>query len=197
MADARDTKVWNNHAIEQWNENKIGHHFDEDYVLRQWLLETKSTKCLDYGCGGGLWRKLFNGLEYYGADQSPNMIEHAKKRWPEDSFSLFEWNTKPFPDETFDLVFTSAVLQHNKHPDKRKTVQQIVDLIKPHGFFMCTENTFREDNYQHTFPKISTWHADLDDGYSFTKEGWEKFMHSCGLKLIKFQTPSEYLYQKL
>lgn len=197
MADSRDVQVWTNHSVEQWNENKVGHTFNDDYILRKSLLELPGVvKCLDLGCGGSLWRKLFVGREYTGADQNESMIEYARKRFPEDSFFVCPAEATPFDDASFDLVFTSAVLQHNRHERKEAVVKEIVRILRPGGYYMCTENTFRTDNFHHTFPGATAWNEHMDDGYSFTAKGWERFFRAHGLSLVWFSEPSEYLYIK-
>lgn len=197
MADAREMFVWENHALEQWSENKTGHEFNDDSIFRIWLKEINAKSVLDFGCGGGLWRKLFKDQIYTGADQSPNMITHAAKRFPKDNWVVFDWKKQPFADDSFDVVFTSAVLQHNKHCDKAIVLPIVYNMIKPGGHFMCTENTFRTDNFHYSFPKIKEWNEKLDDGYSFTSVGWEKFMANYGFKMITFSPPSNYLYLKV
>jgi SAM-dependent methyltransferase len=154
---------------------------------------------VDLGCGGGLWRKLFQDFTYLGLDQSPGMIKSAKGRGVAENESFIHmprWDKIPLEDGTVDLVWTSAVLQHNKHPHKAKMVEEIVRVLRPGGIYLCTENTFRKDNYMTTFPSLPFWHRELDDGYSFTKFGWKRFMAGHGLKLERFTEPSEYLYRK-
>ncbi len=197
MADSRDKNVWTNHEVEQWEENKTGHDFSGGYKLRDWLEETGVTKVVDLGCGGSLWRKLFKGFDYTGIDQNENMITHARKRFPDSTYIVSDAENTPLEDGSVDLIFTSAVLQHNLHNRKRDVVKEISRVLRPGGYYMCTENTFREDNFHTTFPHIPTWNEHLDDGYSFTMLGWEKFMTEFGFKMLKFDEPSEYLFQKI
>ena len=157
------------------------------------------TTVVDLGCGGGLWRKLFQDFTYMGLDQSPGMIKSAIGRGVADNekfIHMEQWNKMPLDDSSIDLVWTSAVLQHNLHDQKAKVIDEITRVLKPGGYLMCTENTFREDNYRSTFPRIPIWNDNLNDGYSFTKGGWERFMKERGLELLKFSTPSEYLFRK-
>jgi len=197
MADAREVAVWTNHAVEQWEQDKAGRDFSDEDFWRRTLASLEGVeKVLDLGCGGALWRKLFRGYDYTGTDQNPNMIRYARKRFPEDKFVLANAMSLPFEDEEFDLVFTSAVLQHNRHEDKKKVVQQIVRVLRPGGYYLCTENTFRKDNYRSTFKDIPKWNPALDDGYSFTSDGWMIFMYNYGLEMVWYKAPSEYLFKK-
>lgn len=197
MADSRDTKVWTKHAEEQWEENKTGHQFNDGDRFRVMLKSVPNVaKVLDLGCGGSLWRHLFDGYDYTGVDQNENMISFAKKRFPNDKYFISPGEKLPLEDESFDLVFTAAVLQHNLHPRKADVVKEIYRVLKPNGHYFCTENTFRLDNCHHTFGN-KPWNPHMDDGYSFTSMGWEWFMKQYGFEQVWFQEPSEYLYKKV
>jgi ubiquinone/menaquinone biosynthesis C-methylase UbiE len=198
MADARDMKVWDNHAEEQTVGNPNPHKVSEDYILRKTLKQLGIKIAVDLGCGGGLWRDLFAGFTYIGIDQSPNMIAHAKKRGLKDSESFLlmdTWTKIPLPDNSVDLVFTAAVLQHNKHEDKKVMLEEMKRILKPNGYYMCTENTFRTDNYMTTFRNLKSWNENLDDGYTFTESGWKNFLAPFGFERVFFSEPGEYLYR--
>lgn len=197
MADGREVHVWTQHAEEQWEMNKP-HKVSDDALLRLWLLEVDPKNVLDLGCGSGLWRYLFEDFDYTGADQNEQMIHYAKKRYPEhaDSFKVISWDNPEFAAGSFDMVFTSAVIQHNKHAEKDKVMEGIVRLLAKGGHYMCTETTFTPENYHHAFPNRPPFHDGLSDGYSFTKAGWVNYMKKFGLELEKFCSPGEYLFIK-
>jgi ubiquinone/menaquinone biosynthesis C-methylase UbiE len=200
MADARDVVVWTNHAKEQMKDNPNPHNMN-GYICRQWITEylPEGSETLDLGCGSGLWTHLFDGYKHIGIDQNRAMIAAAKIRFPDRkrSFLVVSWNKYPFRDNRFDLVWTAAVIQHNLHEQKKSIFTELARIIKPGGYYMCTENTFREDNYKTSFPHKDAWSNDLDDGYSLTMNGWKNFIEPFGFQLLKFQLPSEYLYQRI
>jgi ubiquinone/menaquinone biosynthesis C-methylase UbiE len=201
MADAREEHVWSNHSEE--HKAIAAYKIPDDQVMRKWLTSylAPDARVLDYGCGSGLWKDLFRDFEYFGADQNPGMIAVAKDRYPEQSsrFSITQWDKIPFSDATFDAVFTSSVIQHNTHEHKRAVLAEFRRILKPGGFYICTENTFRPDNYkQHpTLGQQPTWNPDMEDGYSFTPQGWSIFMQENGFRPIAYSAPSEYIYQKV
>jgi ubiquinone/menaquinone biosynthesis C-methylase UbiE len=201
MADGRDVACWTNHAREQLEQHPEPHDVDKKGIILQWFQERKDKikRVLDLGCGTGLWRNLFKDFQYIGADQNAAMIQGAIQRGVDENESFIQvgWDRLPFEDNVFDAVFTSAVLQHNSHAHKRRVIKEIVRVIRPGGFYVGTENTFREDNYHTTFPRVPNWHAALDDGYSLTPEGWKLFMEPQGFKLLIYQPPGYYLYQVL
>lgn len=203
MADGRDLLCWDNHAKDCLQANREPFGLDKGSWLRQTLLTLPGViKCLDIGCGPCFWIRLFTGFEYYAFDQSNCMLDAAKQVLDKTNllsvvkqFSLGNARklTETYNNEVFDLVFTSAVLQHNRHqPDKREIVQGMYNILKPQGYYLCTENTFREDNCS-----ASVGFSDYTDGNSFTPKGWEKFMAPLGFELIEYNHPSEYLYKKI
>lgn len=199
MADGRDVKVWTNHAHQHRDiKQPHTHHHPK---LRGWLEQYKplGSLVLDLGCGSGLWVPMFSDYDYHGVDQNAEMIKVANERWPDmtGKFQQMTWDRIPFEDGSVDVVFTSAVLQHNKHDQKEKVVREICRVLKPDGIYLCTENTFREDNYQIAFPKEKKWRPDLQDAYSFTSMGWKKWMQPRGLEQVEFEFPGEYVYRKV
>jgi ubiquinone/menaquinone biosynthesis C-methylase UbiE len=199
MADARDEGCWTNHAKEHIPLKE--YDFKEGDKFRPIFRRAEGVKrVLDIGCGSGLWAKLFleaGDVEYVGLDQNAAMLEVARNRYPGVEFVHSNGRAMPFADGSFDLVFTAAVLQHNRHiPDKEELAEEIKRIIRPKGYYLCTENTFREDNYRIVFGSTSLFSDDLTDGYTFTTKGWEDFFNQYGFELIYFENPSEYLFRK-
>ncbi|GEM_PF-1666333 len=69
---------------------------------------------LDVGCGNGL---LLSGLKEYfnrfnGIDYSNNMIEQAKKVFPEANFNQSEAAQLDFPDRSFDRVISYSIFHY-------------------------------------------------------------------------------------
>lgn len=196
MADSTEIHVWDQHALDVWATNPTG-HVCEGQPLRLELLKLKDevVTTLDLGCGLALWHKLFEGFEYIGVDQSPEVLSCARKLCPTGKFIQANAEATGLKPESIDLVFTAAVLQHNKHARKSDVVAEIVRILKPGGYYLCTECTFRPDNFQPIFPG-KPFSEDLTDGYSFTATGWAKFMAERGLELVWHKGSGEYLYRK-
>lgn len=200
MADARDELVWTIHS-EQHKAETL-HKVTEDIFLRKKLCEildpTMKNVIVDFGCGSGLWRNLFKDYVYIGVDQNAGMIDVAKSRNLQDAtFQQIEWNKLPFLDEKVDLIFTSAVIQHNRHHDKIPVLKEFHRVLRPGGYYLCTENTFRSDNYNISFKDHKSLTDQMTDGYSFTPNGWKDFMTSYGFEQVEYSYPSEYLYRKI
>lgn len=200
MADRSEVHVWTIHSQEQ--SLLTPHAVQEDIFLRKKLRESVPNQSgaivVDFGCGSGLWRHLFDGYSYIGVDQNAGMIQVGKDRRLQDAtFQQIEWNKLPFADGSVDLIFSSAVIQHNTHVDKEPVLREFHRVLKPGGFYLCTENTFRKDNYHISFPTHKKLTPDMSDGYSFTPTGWQKFMKPFGFEQLEFSEPSEYLYKKV
>jgi ubiquinone/menaquinone biosynthesis C-methylase UbiE len=81
-------------------------------------LDLKGKSVLEIGSGPGgnlLHLSTKNCKRLAGADISSRMIELARKQLEGKNVEVFKTNGHelPFPDRSFDLIFTSTVLQHN------------------------------------------------------------------------------------
>ncbi len=221
MADGRELEVWNAHARECEEEKRTPFEFDSisssdtdvvyPYVpdpkklwLRKILLSLENvTDVLDIGCGPCYWINLFEGFRYHGFDQSLDMIKLGQKQLATNNLlghmvELRRGNARTLKEsylETkFDLVFTSAVLQHNRHvPDKTEIVQGMYDILRPGGYYLCTEDTCREDNHPEC---VGFEGCNRGPEYTFKEEGWRKFMIELGFETLEYRHPSEYLYRR-
>ena len=72
------------------------------------------SRVLEIGCSGGVLLQQLAGSGYanvYGIDISEAAVNAAHARGLEN-VSVFDASTLPFPDESFDLVVASDVLEH-------------------------------------------------------------------------------------
>jgi len=95
-------------------------------------VDFKGKNVLEIGSGpGGNLKELLalSPAQLTGADISNDMIELAKSNLPE-SVNLVKTNgtTLPFADQSFDIVFTATVLQHNT--DDGMLVQLIKEICR-------------------------------------------------------------------
>lgn len=89
-------------------------------------------KVLDAGCGDGVLSLMMleKGAEVVGVDLSSPNIDSAKKRAGRESvqFVLGDVENLPFPDNSFDLVVSSHVLEHL--PDFDKGLREVMRVTK-------------------------------------------------------------------
>lgn len=120
------------------NYNKIAKFFS-DTRNRGWeeleyfkSLIKKGQNIMDWGCGNGRLLLMIGDIKvnYYGLDQSVELLKHAKKNFSEQvksgkaKFFLTAKKQKRFPRDFFDLVFMVASFHHL--PDKESRL----DLLK-------------------------------------------------------------------
>ena len=92
------------------------------YFIRQCLLAKVSQyalrltgKLLDFGCGSKPYKSLFkNATEYIGLDYEGEGHSHRN----EEVDVFYDGKTIPFPDNSFDCVFSSEVMEHIFNPDQ-------------------------------------------------------------------------------
>lgn len=104
-------------------------------------------RVLDFGCGNGRLFEVFKGknIAYTGIDQSGGLIAHARTRHAEDvaqgvaQFIEAVGDTLPFPDASFDCVFSIAALHHIPSEEKRKKLlREFARVLKPEGKLIIT-----------------------------------------------------------
>ncbi len=100
---------------------------------------TKGDKLLDLGCGNGRMLQIFKDIEYYGIDNSKNLIEIAKEKYPEADFQEGDVLNIPFPESSFDKIYSIAVLHHIPSKELRiRFFKEAKRVLKPNGFFILT-----------------------------------------------------------
>jgi ubiquinone/menaquinone biosynthesis C-methylase UbiE len=81
------------------------------------------ARTLDVACGTGfLTRHLRGGV--VGLDQSPSMIEVARDQVPDAEFVVGDALSMPFPDGSFDRVFTGHFYGHLEEPERIRFVAE-------------------------------------------------------------------------
>ncbi len=113
--------------------------------LAEWLpqLQTKKIEILDFGCGDGQMtayvQQKFANAQVFGTDISHNSIAYATKKHPHISFSMTQNNTITYPANKFDLVYAAGVFHHIPLTEHQKFISQIMQVLKPGGYFVLFE----------------------------------------------------------
>jgi len=108
-------------------------------MLKDYVKE--GEKVLDIGCGNGRLFQILKdkNIEYTGIDFSKNLIELAKKKYPEGNFLVANALNLPFKENTFDKVFLIAVLHHIPSKELRSQVlKEAKRVLKPQGLLILT-----------------------------------------------------------
>lgn len=101
----------------------------------------KSERVLDLGCGNGRYFDWFKEKEvdYIGADNSEKLIQEAREKNPNAKFIYADALELPFVENSFDKVYSIAVLHHIPSKELRmKFLEQIKKVLKPEGILILT-----------------------------------------------------------
>jgi len=122
----------------------------EEFSRTRWFVweETKflfndyakdRDKVLDIGCGNGRYFELLKNTDYVGIDNSSKLIEEAKKKYPEANFLVADALDIPFGDNTFDKVYSIAVLHNIPSKELRlEFLNEANRVLKDKGVLILT-----------------------------------------------------------
>jgi demethylmenaquinone methyltransferase/2-methoxy-6-polyprenyl-1,4-benzoquinol methylase len=88
-------------------------------ALEQAIHALPPARTLDVACGTGFMTRYLRG-EVVGLDQSEAMAAIARERVPGAEFVVADALELPFPDRSFDRVFTSYFYCHLEEPDRER-----------------------------------------------------------------------------
>jgi len=87
---------------------------------------------LDFGCGSKPYLELFQGTNYVGVDIGISGHNHADSRV--DVF--YDGETLNFPDASFDVIFSTEVLEHLFNYDR--ILPELRRVLRPNGKLLLT-----------------------------------------------------------
>ncbi|MEE9323677.1 MAG: class I SAM-dependent methyltransferase [Candidatus Aenigmarchaeota archaeon] len=97
----------------------------------------RGKKVLEIGCGMGTMASQFakEGAKITALDITHKAIEITNRRFNlfnlEGNLEVADAENLPFPDNTFDFVFSWGVLHHT--PDTQKAIDEVYRVLKPGG----------------------------------------------------------------
>ena len=126
-------------------------------------------KILDFGCGNGRLLETFHekNVKYIGADFSLNLINLARNKYKAEvdagkaEFVKLDELKLPFPDQSFDVIYSIAVLHHIPSVKKREELlAEFSRILKPNGKIIITTWNLWQRKYlnlilKHTIKKSS------------------------------------------
>ena len=103
--------------------------------------DLSGRRILDVGCGTGTLAALIKAAhpaaEVVGLDGDPQILEIARAKARNQKLEIqFDQGMSfelPYPDESFDVVFTSMMLHHLTRDDKQKTALEMYRVLRPGG----------------------------------------------------------------
>tara|TARA_B100002051_G_scaffold256989_1_gene273975 strand:+ start:255 stop:941 length:687 start_codon:yes stop_codon:yes gene_type:complete len=143
----------NKENIEEWNDRMVkkyhseGTRFERGFILKRYMEKQALVKMikfsgniddsiiLDIGCGEGfLLRMVKKAKKIVGIDMSRTAIKRAKSLSDNIEYHIGDASNMPFEDNSFDIIFSSEVLEHVLEPEK--VFKEICRILKPNGRFV-------------------------------------------------------------
>lgn len=119
----------------------LEHRKESDFsaILEVLTSHTAPGTTLDYGCGVGLLSVMLakRGYTVTGVDISEQFISSAKKKFgvlPSLAFEVMDRLPLRFPDESFESIVTSSVLEHCTKIDA--ILLEFQRILKPRGILV-------------------------------------------------------------
>lgn len=129
-------------------------------------------RLLDYRCGTGGWRQAIEGMGYAwrGVNYLAGMAEGVRaEARAETGIDFYDGTALPYPDSSFDVVFSFQVFEHVHVP--RAALSEIARVLKPGGRLIGSVS------YLEQFHDYST--------FNFTPYGLKLAAQSAGLRLSR------------
>lgn len=129
-------------------------HIPEVVEFERW----SGCDVLEAGCGIGTDGARFAaaGARYRGLDQSPTALDLARRRFELDGlpgeFTAGSVTRLPFPDDSFDLVFSHGVIHHVG--DTVGAVREFHRVVRPGGTVLVMVYHRRSFNYHVTIMMV-------------------------------------------
>jgi len=122
----------------------------------------KGEKVIDLGFGSGIILRMLMdvGCKVYGTDISADAVAFFKKHNKKAKVKVGDAQSPDFPDNTFDKVICSEVIEHVKKPEK--LLREVHRILKPKGKFIIST-----PNYTSHWPLVE-W---MFDRSSIPKQG--------------------------
>lgn len=126
----------------EWFEQIENHRYQVEPFIHSVAQFTRhhGKKILEVGVGAGTdhlqWARA--GARCFGVDLTQAAIDTTKARFAmygfESELQRLDAETLPFPDNTFDVVYSWGVIHHSERPDL--IIEEIKRVLKPGGSFI-------------------------------------------------------------
>jgi len=121
-----NSKLWNDYT----DDNKFSEVNPSQFIYHT-ALALGAESILEAGCNVGNNLKDFpRTFNVHGFDMNEYAINECKKKYPEFKFKIGSINHIPFPDLSFDLVFTRSILIHIQDIELKEAMNELLRVAK-------------------------------------------------------------------
>ncbi len=142
---------------------------------------------LDVGCGAGVKSDcLINkGFKVTGIDFSDQMIELAGQNVTKGNFLVKDIKEPLGFNEQFDGVFAQAVLLHISKQELSQVLKNIIEPLKPGGYFYAAVKEVKPDRPEEGILKENDYGYEYERFFSYyTSEEVVEYITSAGLGVV-------------
>lgn len=142
MSTDDKTINWYNDNAEDYTKHvrdksdSIYHSYYEKPAMYKLIPEIKNKKVISLGCGSGEDSHYLQslGADSFGIDISEELINIAKKTYPECTFTSMDMENLDFPDSSFDFAYSSLAIHYIEN--WTKTFKEVYRILKPNSYFL-------------------------------------------------------------
>ena len=135
-------------------------HVQEHYLQRRVRYirqHAPGSPAIDVGAGTGLLAELLadTGMDVVALDPFPGMLEQLRNRRPGMKTVVAQGEAIPFPDDSFDLAYSVAVMHHIADPEKvRRTLAEMVRVTRPGGRIVIWDHNPRNPYWPNLMKRV-------------------------------------------
>ena len=147
MPTSKKTRDWYEENAENYtnhvrnSSDSIYHSYYEKPAMYSELPDLKGKSVISLGCGSGedsQYLKSKGAKRSAGIDLSKRLIDIAKKSYPECEFYVMDMEKLEFPDEQFDLVY-SSLAAHYLINSLDEMLKEAYRILKPGGILLFSD----------------------------------------------------------
>lgn len=147
-------------AIAEIYDGVFQRHVQEHYLQRRTRYirrHAPAATAIDIGAGTGILaeRLADTGMEIVALDPFPAMLEQLRRRRPGVATVVAHGEAIPFPDNSFDLAYSVAVMHHIADPVKvRQTLTEMVRVTRPGGRIVVWDHNPRNPYWPYLMKRV-------------------------------------------
>jgi SAM-dependent methyltransferase len=185
-----------NHILRRTSSHTIRHYYESGLTtflpiataaITFGVPMDESIEVLDFACGAGRQllhlTRLYPNVHAHACDIRADAITHLQRLYPSVQACANKFDPPlPFPDASFDLIYSVSVFSHLSQEDARLWLPELFRVARPGGTLCLTFNSYNSLAVNQSHGKLR--HVPVEqlrrDGFYFDADiaGFEKKMAS-------------------